>query len=86
MGLEWTPGKIKTIKDNYNQKDIIQAVELFDFFRKMENLEKTREHEFRKNVTLSVRYKGKWTYIDLEKLKEYSQILEEFIKEMKKNI
>lgn len=75
--------KIKKVKEIYNKDEITDAIDLFDFFRRMEKLEKTREHEFRKNVALNVRYRGDWIRIDLEKLEEYSNILETFIKKLK---
>jgi hypothetical protein len=79
--------KIDLVKKEYKKnKDIIKTIELFDFFRKIENLEKTREHEFRKNVALNVKFRGEWIRIDLDKLKEYSEILDNFIISIKKII
>ncbi len=79
--------KIDLVKKTYKKnKDIIKTIELFDFFRKVKNLEKTREHEFRKNVALNVKFRGRWVRIDLEKLKEYSEILDNFINSIRKII
>ena len=59
--------------------EIIEAVSEYEMFRLIDLLEKTKEAEFRKGVCLRVIYKGKEVPINLEKLKEYSQILERFI-------
>lgn len=62
---------------------IFEALELYEMFRDIENLEKVRENEFRKGVNLKVLYKGQVININLDKLKEYSQILERFISSLK---
>ena len=73
--------KILTLRDAFKKEPLVlEALDLHEFFKKVPNLEKTREHEFRKNVCLAVVDSGKETRIDLEKLKEYSEILEKFIK------
>ena len=59
--------------------DVKDTLELYDFFRRVENSQKIRENEFRKNVTLKILDKGNYVNIDLEKLKEYSKTLERFI-------
>ena len=66
--------------------EITQAIELHEFFKRTENLTKLREHEFRKNVRLVVNDGGKEVIIDLEKLKEYSRIIDLFIDYTKKYI
>ncbi len=60
-----------------------QTLELYELFRDIEKLEKVRENEFRKGVNLRVTYKGQLININLDKLKEYSQILEKFISYLK---
>jgi hypothetical protein len=45
--------------------------------------EKIRESEFRKGVNLKVTYRGEIININLEKLKEYAEVLERFISELK---
>jgi hypothetical protein len=62
---------------------IKQTLELYELFRDIEKLEKVRENEFRKGVNLRVTYKGQLININLDKLKEYSQILEKFISYLK---
>jgi hypothetical protein len=49
----------------------------------MEKLEKVREGEFRKGVNLRVVYRGETININLDKLKEYSALLEKFISSIK---
>ncbi|VVB79678.1 Uncharacterised protein [uncultured archaeon] len=65
------------------QKATQEALALYIFFKRVPELQKTREGEFRKNVCLKVIEPGKTTEINLEKLKEYSEILERFISEVK---
>lgn len=52
-------------------------------FKKIDNLPKTREGEFRKNVALRVDYKGETIVVDMEKLKEYSELMDKFVNEVK---
>jgi len=59
--------------------EIIDAINQYDLFRLIDGLEKKRENEFRKGVCLRVSFKGEEIPINLEKLKEYSDILERFI-------
>lgn len=76
--------KIDKIKEIYKKNhDIIETMNLYEFFRRVDKLEKTRESEFRKHVTLKVLDKGEWISIDMDKLKEYSEILERFITNLK---
>ena len=48
-------------------------------FKLIEVLPKKKQSEFRKGVCLTVTYKLKEIPINLDKLKEYSEILENFI-------
>ena len=61
------------------EPDIVRTLELYEMFRDIEKLEKVRENEFRKGVNLKVIYKGQTVNVNLDALKEYSQILEKFI-------
>ena len=61
------------------EKEIFDALELYEFFRDIEKLDKVRENEFRKGVNLKVSYKGSIINVNLERLSEYSKILERFI-------
>src|SRR3989344_6453033 len=72
--------KIEEIKTLFKKDSNFQEViEMYEMFRKIEELRKERIGEFRKNVTLKVLYKGKEIDINLEKLKEYADRLEKFI-------
>jgi len=59
--------------------EITDAIREYGMFRLIEPLKKTKEGEFRKGVCLRVWYKGEEVAINLDKLKEYSEILERFI-------
>ena len=72
--------KIETIKILFKKNnDFLTVIEMYEMFRKIEELRKERIGEFRKNVTLKVFYKGEEININLEKLKEYASLLEKFI-------
>ena len=58
---------------------VVDTINLYSFFRKIPSLEQFREHEFRKNVALRV-IDGKEVVIDIEKMKEWQALLENFIK------
>ena len=87
---KWKPvpnaprAKLIQLKQIYaGEKDVIDTLNLYDLFRDIESLEKVRENEFRKGVNLRVNYKGQIININLDKLKEYSAILERFISALK---
>lgn len=63
-----------------------EVIQLFIFFKRIPGLEKEREGEFRKNVCLRILEPNKTTDINLEKLKEYTELLERFISEVKHNL
>ncbi|MBS3093672.1 hypothetical protein J4456_03790 [Candidatus Pacearchaeota archaeon] len=62
-----------------NNPEVIDALNEYEMFKLIDILQKTRENEFRKGVCLRVTYKGKEVPINLDKLKEYSEVLERFI-------
>ena len=66
-----------------NNKDIMDTLVLYELFRDIESLEKVRENEFRKGVNLRVSCKEQVININLDKLKEYSSVLERFISALK---
>lgn len=74
---------VQVAKIYANVPEVKETLELYDLFRDIEKLEKIRECEFRKGVNLKVTYKGQIININLETLKEYSQILERFISYLK---
>ncbi|MFC1710776.1 hypothetical protein ACFLZJ_01310 [Nanoarchaeota archaeon] len=73
-------GKIEAMRKIFKKdKDMLEVIDTYVMFRKIDDLKKERIGEFRKNVNLKVFYKGKEVDINLEKLKEYSEMLEKFI-------
>src|SRR3989338_3104376 len=76
--------KIDKAKEIFKKnKEIIDAIWLYEFFKRVPKAEKMRENEFRKNVTLKIFDAGNWVNIDIEKLKEYNVTLEKFISSLK---
>jgi hypothetical protein len=76
--------KLDLAKEVYRKnEDIMNTLSLYEFFKRIPDLEKLRENEFRKNFCLKVLHRGEWVVIDMEKLKEYSLILERFISQLK---
>ena len=72
--------KIDLIKETFKDTpEIMDAVKEYEMFKLIEVLKKTKTGEFRKGVCLTVTYKGDEIKIDLDKLKEYAQVLETFI-------
>lgn len=73
-------GKIESIRKLFKKDgDFLEVIDLYEMFRKIEELKKERMGEFRKNVTLRVFYKGEEININLEMLKIYAEKLEKFI-------
>ena len=87
---KWKPiadaprAKYIQLKQIYSKDQaVVEALDLYDLFRSIETLEKVRECEFRKGVNLRVTYRGQILNINLDKLKEYAQVLERFISSLK---
>lgn len=87
---KWKPvpdaprAKLIQLKKIYERDKVISEVlSLYELFRDIEILDKVRESEFRKGVNLKVTYKGEIININLDKLKEYSNLLERFISSLK---
>ena len=77
--------KERFIKKYFKKSDEIQSVvPLYIFFKRVPDLNKTREGEFRKNVNLKVMEPRRVTEINMEKLGEYAEIVEKFVSEVKK--
>jgi len=62
-----------------NNPEVMDAVKEYEMFKLIDVLKKTKEGEFRKGVCLRITYKWKEIAVNLDKLKEYSEILERFI-------
>ena len=72
--------KTELLKVTFKKEEkVLNAIELYELFKRIDKLPKTRENEFRKGVRIKAQDQGKEVIIDLEKLKEYAQILEDFI-------
>ena len=80
-------GKLDEAKKLLNKDANFQkTLETFEMFRKVEELKKERIGEFRKNVCLKINYKNEEINVNLEKLKEYAEMLEKFISSTKQFI
>ena len=76
--------KIDKVKELYKKNPVImKTIEELEFFKRIERMEKVRENEFRKNVVLKLMDQGKWVSVDMDKLKEYSALLESFMTTLK---
>jgi hypothetical protein len=76
--------KLELVKEQFKKTpEIMKAMELYEFFKKVDNLKTIRESEFRKDVRLKVYDGVQETIINLDKLKEYAAILETFISYVK---
>ncbi len=73
-------GKIETVRTLFKKdKNFQEVIDMYEMFRKIEELRKERSGEFRKNVNLKVFYRGEEININLDKLKVYAENLEKFI-------
>jgi hypothetical protein len=72
--------KIDLVKEVFvDIPEIMDAVREYEMFKLIDVLKNTKAGEFRKGVCLTVIYKGEEVRVDLDKLKEYTAILETFI-------
>ena len=67
------------IREVYGEDIVQKVMDLYSLFRKLPDLEKVREHEFRKNVALKITTIGREIDINMDKLKEWNLLLENFI-------
>lgn len=78
-------GKIEEMRKIFKKdKSIKDALGLYDMFKKIRELRTERIGEFRKNVTLRVFYRGEEIPINLDQLKIYAEIMENFVASTKK--
>jgi len=87
---KWKPGldapraRLNQLKQIYAKvPEVAETLETYELFRDIEKLPKIRENEFRKGVNLKVTYKEGVVNINLDKLREYSELLERFISYLK---
>jgi len=72
--------KVDLIKEIFKKTpEVIDAVKEHEMFKLIDVLKKNKTGEFRKGVCLTITYQGEEIRVDLDKLKEYSETLEQFI-------
>lgn len=72
--------KLDLMKETFAEEPkVMAALNEYMLFKLIDILKKTKESEFRKGVCLRVIYKGEEVAINLDKLKEYAEIEENFI-------
>lgn len=77
-------GRMESIKKLMKKdKNFLETLELYEMFKRIRELRVERIGEFRKNVTLKVYYAGREISINLDKLKEYSDKIDNFVKSTK---
>ncbi len=67
------------IRDAYKDELVQNIMDMYAFFRRLPALEKMREHEFRKNVAVRVVNSGREIEINMDKLKEWNETLNDFL-------
>jgi hypothetical protein len=76
--------RIELVKIQFKKvPEVMKTMELYEFFKRIDNLKTIRESEFRKDVRLKIEDNGKEIIINLDKLKEYAATLESFISYVK---
>jgi len=79
--------RIEFVKKYFKKIDVIQdVVPLYVFFKRVPDLKKTREGEFRKNVNLKVFDGAKVVEINMDMLLEYCGIVDRFVDETRRII
>ena len=72
--------RVLALKQAFKKEPVvIETMDLYEFFKRVPATERIKENEFRKNVCLTI-IDGKEVKIDMDKLKEYAELLERFIK------
>lgn len=72
--------KVDLIKETFKDiPEVISTIKEYEMFKLIDILNKKKEGEFRKGVCLRITYRGKEVAVNLDKLKEYSELLENFI-------
>ena len=72
--------RVLTLQSAFKKEPLVlETLDTYEFFKKVPDLEKLRECEFRKHVCLTIISK-KEVRIDMDKLKEYAELIENFIK------
>ena len=72
--------KVNLLSETIRKDETLQEVlKLYLFFKKIKEFEQVHECEFRKNVALKIIDGGNVIVIDIEKLKEWNELLERFL-------
>ncbi|MFH1248699.1 MAG: hypothetical protein V1660_00945 [archaeon] len=72
--------KVNVLYEAFKKEEVIvKTLDLYMFFKKINQCAHTREAEFRKNVALRVTENENTTVINMEKLKEWEGLLERFL-------
>lgn len=72
--------KVNTLYEIFKkEKTVKEVLDLYMLFKRMPQLEQTREAEFRKGVALKVTDNNRLVVINLDKLKEWEDLLERFL-------
>jgi len=72
--------RIDLVRETFKDDEaVMTALNEYMLFKLIDVLSKTKESEFRKGVCLRVMFKGEEVAINLDKLKEYAEIEENFI-------
>ena len=73
--------KVEDIRKLFKKdKNFQEVMDMYEMFRKIDDLKTERTGEFRKNVTLKIYYRGREINVNLEQLKIYADKLERFIR------
>jgi len=73
------------VRDSYKDELVTEVMDIYAFFRKLPNLEKINENEFRKNITVRVINVGHEVDINMDKLKEWNETLNNFVNFVRHN-
>ncbi len=77
--------RIEYMKKYFSDNPGIQGiVPLYIFFKRVPDLPKSREGEFRKNINLKIKLPTSEVHINMLQLEEYSETVEAFVNEVKK--
>ncbi|UCD20655.1 MAG: hypothetical protein JSW08_02680 [archaeon] len=68
------------VRRYYRDPIVKKVLDYYALFRRMPNLEKIKEHEFRKNVAVRVIDAGKEIEINMEKLKKFYELFNDFVR------
>ncbi len=72
--------RVDVLRDIFSDNEnVMKILDMYMMFKLIDVLKKSKESEFRKGVCLRVMYKGEEVAVDLEKLKEYSEDIQNFI-------